>query len=921
MSAPGNPTPKIVAAVLAHDSTDVAESIARIRAQVYDTDRIVVVGSGAAGRQAADTAGVGWMGSVPNLLGSIDSSITHLWLLYAGALPRPDALQALVDESGRADAAVAGSKLVHIEDPERLIAVGIATDVFDVPYLGLDEDEIDAGQYDVVRDVAAVAGVSMLIRRDLARGVGGPDPKMTPEAAAIDICQRARLRGARVVVVPSSEVLFPADRFRATEWREGAGRTRAMLKVYSLLTLLWAIPIRFMIGLLEAIVSPFLGRWTLFDFVRAWLWNVWHLPSLLRERASARKGKAFGDAELFRFQMRGSARISALGSEIGDRLRARLDRSDGLSVASIGNDLRQPAFIVGVLTVATSLLAVRALWSVGWPAVGYSMPLPESGTAVVGAYAGGWNPAGFGSVEQLPPLFGVVGIVQSVFFDSPERSAWLLSLAAVVGGIWGTIRLLRTWGIEVIAGWAAGIVLVAGPATQAIGDRTAIGQLLGLGILPWAIRVASTRLPWSWTRKVGRVAAAGWVIGLLGLVAPPLLVVPALVLAVRALLRPTDGQSWRALLVALLGTALAVPILLPWVAIVDLEVYLTTGSEFWVPALVPLLAVAVAFVAGLVAAPGRRLDAVVLGGVFVGSGAVLARGHDLGLGREVAVSGLVIVALGTAFVVGGVLDSLRSSKVHGWRRMVGGVGAVAAAVLVATTIFPLYGGRAALPSDQFTDPLRFTTAADGDASSSRILLVGPEATLPGESRVVRGAAYRVVSAPLPRLWEATLPDPSSADLALEDLLFALIEGEESRAGSALASFGIRWVVVTGDTPLEPVFDGQLDLISLGGAKRPTFLVDSENPVRAVAAGGELWTRDGTGYVGEAVSGERVFLAEAANSRWGADPWSQSEWGNEVSAASGVAEFDPIETRRTQAYVAAGLFAVLLLFSAFARRQR
>ena len=921
MSSPGNPKPKIVAAVLAHDNTDVAESISRVRGQVYGTDRIVVVGAGSAGRQAADAAGVEWMTSVPNLLGSIDSSITHVWLLYAGALPRPDALEALVEVSERADAAVAGSKLVHDDEPDRLIAVGIATDVFDVPYLGLDEDEIDAGQYDVVRDVAAVAGVSMLIRRDLARGVGGPDPRMTPEAAAIDICQRARLRGARVVVVPSSEVLFPADRFRATEWREGAGRIRAMLKVYSLLTLVWAIPIRFLIGLTEAIVSPFLGRWTLFNFVRAWVWNLWHLPSLLSERAAARKSKAFGDAELFRFQMRGSARLSAIGSEIGDRLRSRLDRTDGLSVSSIGSDLRQPAFIVGVLTVLTSLIAVRALWSAGWPAVGFSMPLPESAQAGIGAYAGGWNPAGFGSVEQLPPLVGLAGVVQYVLFGSPTVAAWAMSFAAVVAGVWGTIRLLRTWNIEVVAGWAAGIVLVAGPAAQAIGDRTSIGHLLGLGILPWAIRVASARWPWSLIRRLGRVAATAWVIGILGLVAPSLLVVPVLVLLVRAVLRPTDGKSLGAFGIGLVGTLIAIPLLLPWITSVDIESYLTTGAEFWVPGLIPLVAAATAFSAGIIAAPGRKLDAVILGGVLVGAGAIAARGYDLGFGREVAVSGLVVVALGSAFVVGGVLDALRSADVTGWRRFVAGIGGVAAAVLVATTVFPLFGGRAGLPADDFTEPLRFTTAADGEASASRILLVGPEATLPGESRNVRGAAYRVVSAPVPGLWEAALPDPEAADVALEDLLAALIEGEESRAGDALASFGIRWVVVTGDTPLEAVFDGQLDLISLGGAKRPTFLVDSELPVRAITTGGVAWTRSGTGYTGAVAAGDRVFIAETANSRWGADPWVQSGWGNEVAAAEGTADFDPIESRRNQALLAVGLFALLVLFSAFARRQR
>jgi len=921
MPSPGTPQPTVVAAVLALDSADIADTIARVRSQVYETARIVVVGSGSTGRHAADGAGVDWMSSIPNLLGTIDHSVTHLWLLYAGALPRPDALEALVLESERSDAAVAGSKLVRADDPERLIAVGIATDVFDVPYLGLEDDEIDAGQYDVVRDVAAVAAISMLIRRDLARGVGGPDPMMPPEAAAIDLCQRARLRGARVVVVPSSEVLFPAERFRAESWREGAGRIRAMLKVYSLLTLVWAIPLRFLIGLLEAIVSPFLGRWLLFDYLRAWAWNLWHLPSLVRERLSARKGKAFGDAELFRFQMRGSAVISDLGSEIGGRLRERIDRSDGLSLSSIGSDLRQPAFIVGVLTVLISLLAVRSLWSVGWPAVGHSMPLPDSGGAAVGAYAGGWNPGGFGSVQQLPPLVGLSGGVQWLLLDSPQLAAWTLSMAAIVAGIWGTVRLMRAFDIEVVAGWAAGIVLVAGPAAQAIGDRTALGQLLALGVLPWAIRVALARWPRGRLRRLGRIAAVAWVVGLLGVLAPPLLVVPVGVLLINALLQPRGKAAWVSLAIGIIGSVFALPILLPWIAVQDLHTYLTAGSEYWTPAVIPVVAIGAAFLAGVVSASGRQLNAVLLGGMLVGAGALVARGYDLGLGREVALSGLAVVALGTALVVGGVLDSLRLGEIHGWRRILLGVGTLGGVVLVALTLVPLYHGRASLPADQLTDSLRFTAAAEGDATASRILLVGPEDTLPGDSRVVRGAAYRVISAPVPALWELDLPDPTGPDDALESLLLDLIDGEQSRAGASLASFGIRWVVVTGDTPLEAVFDGQLDLVRLGGARRPTFLVDSDNAVRALTSGDETWTRSGTGYAGDAAGGERVFVAETANTRWGPGPWSQVGWGNEVSAAEGTAGFSPIRPRRNEATMAAGVFAFLVLFSGFARRRR
>jgi GT2 family glycosyltransferase len=69
----------------------------------------------------------------------------------------------------------------------------------------------------------------MLIHRDLFRGLGGADPIM-PSSAAVDFCQRARLRGARVVAVPSSVVRFEG-RDPASPWRDRAGETRAMLSV------------------------------------------------------------------------------------------------------------------------------------------------------------------------------------------------------------------------------------------------------------------------------------------------------------------------------------------------------------------------------------------------------------------------------------------------------------------------------------------------------------------------------------------------------------------------------------------------------------------------------------------------------------------------------------------------------------------
>ena len=382
----------VVAAIVAGDPKAIPETLTAIEHQVYGPRRIVVVGGDAALRSLADESGVDWSASLGALLDAAGPEVTHVWLLRPGAEPRPDALRALVADSERAGSALAGSKVLDGGAPERLVSIGLATDVFGVPYRGLDEGELDAGQYDVVRDVAAVDGVSLLVRLDLVRGLGGFDPLLVDTAAAIDLSQRARLRAARVVVVPSSEVEYPAVPDAAPAWRDEAGHIRSMIKAYSLLTLVWALPLAFVIGLVEAIVAPLVGRWTLFIWVRTWLWNLLHLFSTLQGRRAARRGDVVGDAELYRYQVRGSVKLRELIEVAGERVTRRLGPEERSNLADVTRELRRPAFLSALVAVFFVVVATRAVWSDGFPAFGYSLPLPSSGVDALRAYAGGWNP-------------------------------------------------------------------------------------------------------------------------------------------------------------------------------------------------------------------------------------------------------------------------------------------------------------------------------------------------------------------------------------------------------------------------------------------------------------------------------------------------------------------------------------------------
>lgn len=911
----------VVTAIAVSDPESVLKTLGAVRRQVYESARVVMVGGGADMRRTSDAEGVGWYANLGALLSATAPDVSHIWVVRAGAVPRPDALQALVEESGRNDAAIAGSKLLQAGDEERLISVGLATDVFDTPYVGLDEDEIDFGQYDVVRDVAAVPAASLLMRKDLAKGVDGPDPRMAPIPSAVDLCQRARLRGARVIVVPSSEVLLDPQSTRDALWREEAGRIRSMLKAYSWLTLLWALPLSFLIGLVSAVAAPFLGRFTVFSWLGAWLWNIAYFPSTMSARRRARRGRVGDDAELFRYQLRGSAELRSLAGEIAERLRDRLGVEEGRSFNELGKDLRQPAFIIGLLAVVFSLFSTRSIWSGAMPAVGYSLPLRPSAADAMSAYAGGWNPAGLGSIEPLRPFIGFAGTVQAVLFNRPGATMALLIVAAALSALWGTVRLFRSFGIETVPALFGSAVLMAGPAAQAITADTGVTTWIAMGFLPWAIRVPLAKFPASWLGRIGRVAAAGWVIGIVAMISPLIGLIPLVALAAWAFITIAERAAWRSLLVGALGTGLAVPLLLPWISAADLDRFLEAGPPaFWEPSLVMVIALAVAF-GGVVLAGTSRLASVgVWGGVLVAVGAGAARSGDAGFGREIEHLGLVFVSLGSAAIVAAVFDALtRVESVVGWRRFVVSLATMAGIVVAASTVLVLLPGRIGLPGDQLDRDIGFTAVAAGDPASARILMVGPQDELPGDSRIVRGAAYRVVSAPMPTMDEAWLAVPSGADLALDAALNDVIAGETFRAGEVLAAFGIRWVISVGDTPLESVFSGQLDLVALGTTDGAALTFDGEPPVRAVGGDGTPWTLDGIHYRGPAAADGRVVIAEAANGRWGKN-WAQAVWANEASASTGVIGFDPISGRRTQAIVAAGFALLLIVVSVVGRRK-
>jgi hypothetical protein len=164
--------------------------------------------------------------------------------------------------------------------------------------------------------------------------------------------------------------------------------------------------------------------------------------------------------------------------------------------------------------------------------------------------------------------------------------------------------------------------------------------------------------------------------------------------------------------------------------------------------------------------------------------------------------------------------------------------------------------------------------------------------------------------PYPANWEARLNEPRLGDDALATLLVDILEGRVRRAGSSLAEFGIGWVAFTEPSPLEVVFEAQLDLVPLRSLDVPVY----RNEVSAFPAwssDGAAWLPSGTGFAAPAGAAGAVTIAANADYRWGPGSWQQSAWFNVVSEGGGDVSFSGYGPRRMLA-VASGAWAVLLL---------
>lgn len=858
--------PPVVAVVVTHDPGDwFEEALAGLRDQDYPALSVLVVDAASAKDVTPRVAAVlpdayvrrldsnpGFGAAANEVLAIVEGAAFHL-LCHDDVALAPDAVRALVQEAYRSNAGIVGPKLVQWDDPGRILQVGVQIDKSGHEINGVDRGELDQEQHDAVRDVFCIPGAATLVRADLFTTLGGYDPAITYLGEDLDLCWRAQVAGARVLVVPAAvarhrEALGSREGFDLDERRrlQVRHRLRAVLTNYSTWHRLRVVPQVALLAIAEVVYATLAGRRrTAASVVDAWRWNRSHRAENRAARARVAALRSVPDSEVRRLQGRGSARFALfLRGQVGggdDRVKA-FSRSAGDLAGSLRRGPTRTATLAWTAMVLVLLVGSRHYLAGDTPSLVDLPQLPTRPWPLLAEWLSGWRRAGLGSEGPQPTAFGLLGVSGTVLLGSMTMLRRILVVVPLLLGPLGASRLLRPTGSR-RAAWTAAITYAAIPLPYGALADGRWGGLIAWSAMPWVLAglagvvgdgpfgpgLPGHRRPW-WQPAL----AVGLVTALLAAVVPlgallPLVV--ALVLALGGALVGRGVGVGRLLRTGLVATAVAIALHLPWAlefALPGATWASIAGASTGTAA--PDLAHLLRFELGPIgAAPlgwlflvgaalplvlGRswRLRWAVRAWVLaaVGWGLALAAGSSavhLAFGPPELVLSLAACGLAFATALGMVAFEVDLPAYRfGWRQ--GASFTAAAAVAIAT--LPVIGGAVhgdwEAPHDGIDHVLGFLDTEQETEGPSRTLWIGDPAVLPlGSWQLDDGLGWALTDRGVPNVVDRWPGSPDGTTSLVADAVELATGRETARLGRLLAPMGIRYlVVVEADRPVATV---------------------------------------------------------------------------------------------------------------------
>jgi len=837
------------------------ETLAGLGAQDYPALSVLVVDAGSerdpTGRVGAvlPAAFVRRVGGSPGFAAAANEALAAVGgaafflVCHDDVVLDPGAVRILVEEAYRSNAGIVGPKLVRADDPDVLLEVGRAIDRLGGSHTGIEPGEVDQEQHDAVRDVFYVASAVMLVRADLFRELEGFDPQSFPGSEDLDLCWRARLAGARVMVAPDARGRHheAAGQRLAEDVPDprvvARRRIRTVLSCYSVATLLWVVPVGFLLALVESIVFlPTRRRREALAGLGAWFWAAFHLGNVRRARRHAQHGRSVHDAELHELQVGAGARFGTFLSQhhADDRLRSLGDRARD-AYESFAEVFRTPAATALLVVLGFVVFGSRDLFAHGVPGVGTIVEWP-SVSDMVAELTSAWRHTGLGSAVAGPPALGLMAGLGALLLGGVGLAETLVVVGSFLVGAAGAYRLTRAVAAGPAAAATAAIVYVLVPVPRNAIANGRLGPLVLYALLPHIVLLlvraggfrgtsGSSRRPLLGLALATAIAAAWYPPAAVAVVAC------AAALAVAALVAGGFLAAMRALGAALVGVLGAMLLLAPWTVTVldsrddlaalgiayhstlDLAQVVRFQSGPAGAGIAPWGLLVAALVA-LFVARGDLLSWAVraFALVVVGDALVFVPGQ-LSPRSPVAApeAGLAIAAVGVAWAASIAVSGVAAgtAQTPDARPTVGtGTGAerrlprrsgasrVLAGAAIAGIVLASFGlvadtvsGRWDAPDGSWADVLSFTQDKRAEGQF-RILWIGDPDVLPLDPvRLDDGVSWvltRNGAGDSRELWRAPV---TRADDVIGDAVTVARAHETTRIGRLLAPAGIRYVVV------------------------------------------------------------------------------------------------------------------------------
>ena len=405
----------------------------------------------------------------------------------------PDAIQLMVEAAFRTNAGIVTPKVVDYEDPLVLLHVGQTCDRFGVVRERVEPGEIDHGQQDLERDVFVAPGGATLVRSDLFATLRGFDPLIPVLGEDLDLCWRAQLAGARIVVAPSAKIAHRETIIRGERKVSALGTRRAsrqdLQRRHRLMVVATGWGRRYTITtlVLNAVLDVFEFFLALFGrdtdragaIVGSWRWLFNNRKRIFERRKLRNELRVLSDEELRRLQVGGASRLKSF---FGVLLREGLEsargilpeeaqeveepESDGVGFAAafseseefdelpsssafdlgrhpskILTSFRSQAFVVS-LVVVLWLLGSRNLVATHLPLIGRLAPL-DSWWSTWRHFFSSWSPNGVGSGAPGMPGYGVLAFFGTFVFGRMGVLPRIALIFAVPVGAIAMSRLLK----------------------------------------------------------------------------------------------------------------------------------------------------------------------------------------------------------------------------------------------------------------------------------------------------------------------------------------------------------------------------------------------------------------------------------------------------------------------------------------------